>query len=123
MISTRPLDAQSRSYVRLQSSLQDLKEQAEQLSTRGAQDSCRLSAGEDGLVTGKKAGAVPLPLNLGEFKTALGNIEKSDRWLIDRPLVSIYSDRASQAHIDVVNYGGFIVAPGGAIASRSVNAW
>ena len=125
MLSTRPLDLQgpaggSRTYVRWQTSLDKLKQQAEQLSERGAQDSCVLSATDGGIALGQ-AGPL-LPLNLGELKRAVSEIQKSDSWLTDRPLVSLYTDRNDQTHIDVPSYGGFIIAEG-RVVSRSVNGW
>ncbi len=125
MISTRPLEtsgpaAGSRSYVRWQTTLDALGQQADDLASRGAADSCQLSASSEGLAT---AGQGPeLPVTLGELRTALSEIERSDDWLTDRPGVSLYQDRKGQVHLDVINFGGFILA-GGHVASRSVNAW
>ena len=124
MVSLRPLDLPaygSRSYVRWETSLEQLKQQAEQISERGVADSCILSATHEGIAVGQDG--PQLPLTLGELKQAVSDIEKTDKWLTDRPLVSLYSDRNNQTHIDVPNFGGFILADGGRVVSRSVNAW
>lgn len=127
MISTRPLDPHSaaggsRPYVRLpQTSLDQLQEQADGLVRGGAQDSCNLSVNERGLnVDGD--GPV-LPLKLGALQKALGEIEDRQGWLTDRPGVSIYQDVHKRPHIDVINFGGFILAGDGRIESSSINAW
>lgn len=103
-------------------SLSQLKKQTEQLTERGYEDSCQLSAVDQGIRQAPQ-GAQTLPVNLGDLKQALGEIEKSQDWLMDRPQISIYTDRAQETHIDVVNFGGFLLADGGHIASQSVNAW
>jgi hypothetical protein len=61
-------------------------------------------------------------LSLGEFRQACQEIEKSDSWLTDRAEVSCYQDARGQTHLDVVSFGGFIVAAGH-VVSRSINAW
>ena len=126
MISMRPLELQgpaqgSRTYVRWETSLGQLKAQAEEITDRGAADTCVLSATDKGISVGQDG--PQLPLTLGELKQAFSDIEKSDSWLTDRPQVSLYTDRNDRTHIDVPNYGGFIVADGGRVVSRSVNAW
>ena len=112
----------ARSYVRWNVSLDQLKSQTDDLRQRGCEDSCQLTAVDRGVAPAGK-NEQPLPLDLGEMQTALGEIQQKQGWLTDRPLVSMYTDRDQETHLDVVSYGGFVVADGGHIASQSINAW
>lgn len=122
MLTTTPLSSnRHRSYVRWDdASLDKLGAQADRLAERGCADTCELHATPSG-ISDQGDGPV-LPLKLGDFRQALSEIENRDAWLTDRENVSCYRDQQGQIHLDVVNYGGFIVA-GGHVVSRSVNAW
>lgn len=131
MISFQPTSpsspaAGSRSYVRWDDrSLDDLGQDLAQLKSGGQQDSVQLGAAPDGrLVPHQEDGSdYAVPVTLGQLSKALDEIERRDDWMTDRDGVSLYEDRNGAVHLDVINFGGFLLKDDGGIASRSVNPW